>query len=448
MVERDLSKRIKEKDVKLGVVGLGYVGLPLIIEFGKVGFDCIGVDTDENRVRDFNAGKSYISDIPSHILKDLREKGKIRATSSYSQLTEVGVIFICVPTPYTSAKAPDISYIIDAAERIAECIEKAPTPRIPKLIILQSTTYPGTTEEVVLPILEKRGLKCEEDFFLAFSPERIDPGNKKYTFSNTPKVVGGVTKQATALTISLLSCIIEEKNIHVVSSPRAAEMTKLLENTFRAVNIALVNELCLLCDRMGIDIWEVIEAASTKPFGFMPFYPGPGVGGHCIPVDPYYLSWKARQYDFSVKFIELAAEVNLSMPRYVIRKLQDILNSRLNKALSQSKVLILGVTFKPDIDDWRNSPALPIINLLRERKAKVFYHDPYVEKLELSDDYTLKREPLKEEILEDMDCVLIVTNHSSYDYEWIIKHSKLILDSRHATAPLNRDNSISKIVYI
>jgi UDP-N-acetyl-D-glucosamine dehydrogenase len=365
-------------------------------------------------------------------------EGRLAASADYAVIAEIDAAFICVPTPFTKMKAPDISYVEAAARGVAAHLR----PGI--LVVLQSTTYPGTTEEVVQPILEAGGLKAGRDFHLAFSPERIDPGNRQYGAHNTPKVVGGIDAESTAVTAALFGLLIDPRHIHPVSGPKAAEMCKLLENIFRSVNIALVNELTLLCDRMKIDIWEVIGAAATKPFGFMPFYPGPGVGGHCIPVDPYYLSWKAREYDFYTKFVELAAEVNQGMPFYTVGKVVDGLNAR-GQALQGAKVLVLGAAFKRDIDDARNSPSVEVLKILWTKGARAAYHDPYVPELHLEEPFLhadpvppmFRSVPLTEETLEAMDCVVIAVRHSCFDIPWIVKHSRLVVDAQNATRGLD-----------
>jgi len=423
-------ERIEDNSARICVIGLGYVGLPLAVEFARSGFQVTGLDVNWDRVRAINAGQSYIGDVSAEDVSRLLEAGRLEATSDYEVLRDMDVIFICVPTPFTETRAPDLSYIVAAAEGIQARMHRG------QLVVLQSTTHPGTTEEEVLPILERSGLKAGEDFHLAFSPERINPGDRQFSVRNTPKVVGGITPGCSELTRALFSRITPE--VHVVSSPRAAEMSKLLENIYRCVNIALVNELALLSERMGIDIWEVIEAASTKPFGFMPFYPGPGVGGHCIPVDPYYLSWKAREYDFYTKFIELAAEVNQDMPYHVVEQVSLGLN-RHGRCLQGSQVLVLGVAFKRDVDDARNSPAHRIIELLVERGAKVLYHDPYIPEFRVGRDVFHKEElllksiSLTEEVLEESDCTLIVAGHTSYDYDSVVAHSRLVVDTVNAT---------------
>jgi len=426
-----LQDKIANRTAHVAVIGLGYVGLPLATAFAKAGFRVTGVDVDKHKVDSVAAGQSYIPDVPDDALDTHVRSGLLTATSDYDALSEADAIFICVPTPYDAQRAPDLSYIQAASYGIR------PRMRTGQLIVLQSTTYPGTTEEIVQPILEKSGLKAGVDFYLAFSPERIDPGNKQWSAYNTPKVVGGITPECTRLACDLLSQM--GALVHSVSSPRAAELTKLLENTFRAVNIALVNELALLTERMGIDIWEVIEAAKTKPFGFMPFYPGAGVGGHCIPVDPYYLSWKAREYDYYTEFIELAGEVNQAMPYHVVDMVSQALSLH-KKPLRDARVLVLGVAFKPDIDDARNSPTERVIELLLSRGAVVRYHDPYVPCFQVGDDVfhreaiMLESMPLTEEEIAAADCVVIVVGHRSLDYERVVKHANLVVDTCNATA--------------
>jgi len=440
-----LEDKIRDKTAHLGIAGLGYVGLPLAVEFGKSGFSVVGIDPDERKVEMINKGESYVVDIDSKEVKILRDRGILRATSDYSEAEKLDAILIAVPTPLSNTKQLDLSCVINASQDIAEYIHKD------QLIILESTTYPGTTEEVVLPILERSGLKAGVDFHLAFSPERIDPGNKKFTLTNTPKVVGGLTKRCRELAQLLYSQIIEE--VVPVSSLKVAEMSKLLENTFRSVNIALANEMALLCDRMGIDIWEVVDAASTKPFGFMPFYPGPGVGGHCIPVDPYYLLWKAREYDFHTRFIELAEDINSNMPFYVVSKISQALNSE-GKSVKKARILVLGAAFKKDVNDLRNSPSLRVMELLYEQGAEVLYNDPYVPELEINNakivrgagPLRLKSVDLNEDILREVDCVVIAVDHSRYDFAQIVQHSKLIVDAKNATKEVK--DSGEKIVKI
>jgi len=439
----NLQTKIDDRTVRVCVLGLGYVGLPLAVGFARVGFTVVGLDVDERKVMALQQGKSYIQDVESDDVAALVQNGALKATSDYDVLRQVDAVFICVPTPFDAMKAPDLSFIISAAEGIA------PRLQVGQLIVLQSTTYPGTTEEVVLPILERSGLKAGQDFHLAFSPERINPGDKKYGVHNTPKVVGGLTPRCTELACALLSHLFGQ--VHVVSTPRAAEMTKLLENIFRSVNIALVNELALLSERMGIDFWEVAAAAATKPFGFMPFYPGPGVGGHCIPVDPYYLSWKAREYDFYTKFIELAAEVNQDMPYHVVEKVAAALSDQ-GQALRGARVLVLGVAFKRDIDDARNSPAGRIIELLLERGAEVQYNDPYVPRYRVGRDvfwreeHVLESVPLTAETLTTSDVVIIIAGHTVYDYDWVVAQAPLVVDTVNATrAVAGRDDKVVRI---
>jgi UDP-N-acetyl-D-glucosamine dehydrogenase len=418
----NLLEKIKRKNLKSAVVGLGYVGLPLAIEMAKAGFEVIGIDINENRVKKINNGISYIPDVPSEEVKKFTKNKRFFATTSYKYLSGVDTINICVPTPLRKTKEPDISYIISAAEEIRKHMNRN------KLIILESTTYPGTTEEIILPILESIGLKVGRDFWLVFSPERIDPGNKKYQTRDIPKVVGGVTKGCTKLAVEFYSKIVEK--VIPVSSPQVAEMVKLLENTFRSVNIALVNELALMCKTMNIDVWEVITAASSKPFGFMPFYPGPGLGGHCIPIDPYYLTWKARLNGFHPKFIELASEINNSMPEYVVHIIQDALNFK-KKSLNGSKILLLGVAYKKDVNDWRESPAIEVIKILKERGANVCYNDPYILEI-MSSDKKMHSVTLTKNLISRMDCIVITTNHSCYDYKFINDNAQLIIDTRNS----------------
>ncbi len=426
----DLEHSINQREARICVIGLGYVGLPLAVEFARLGFSVAGLDVDETKVGAINEGQSYIQDVDSADVAEVIQAGYLSATVDYDVLKDVDVIFICVPTPFTKAKTPDLSYVVAATQEIAQRLKQG------QLIVLQSTTHPGTTEEDVLPILESSGLLAGQDFHLAFSPERINPGDRQYTVTNTPKVVGGVSPRCGELAQQLLSQLMPD--VHLVSSPRAAEMTKLLENIYRSVNIALINELAKLSERMGIDIWEVIDAASTKPFGFMPFYPGPGVGGHCVPVDPYYLFWKAREYDFYPRFIELAAELNQSMPYHVLTKTSEALNAR-GKTLQGAKVLVLGVSFKPDVDDARNSPAQRVIELLLSGGAQVSYNDPHVPQFTVgrdvfySEETTLNSTPLTQDLLEGQDCVVIAAGHSSYDYESIVSHAPLVIDSMNAT---------------
>lgn len=419
---KELLEKIKEGRLKSAVIGLGYVGLPLAVELGKAGFQVIAIDIDDKKVAKLKRGISYIPDIASDEIKELIKKGKFFATTSYSHISIADTVNICVPTPLRKSKEPDISYIISAAEEIRKYIRKG------KLIILESTTYPGTTEEIILPILESVGLKVGQDFALVFSPERIDPGNKKFNTRNIPKVIGGVTNNCTKLASLFYSKFVDK--VITVSTPRVAEMVKLLENTFRSVNIALVNELALMCKRMEIDIWEVIEAARTKPFGFMPFYPGPGLGGHCIPIDPYYLVWKARLNGFHPRFIELASDVNSLMPKYVVSFIQDALNEE-QRSLNGSDILILGIAYKKDVNDARESPGVEIYRILREKGANVYYNDPYIAEIKINGQ-RIHSVNLNKNFLQRMDCVAIITDHSCYDYEFIKENARLIIDTRNA----------------
>lgn len=422
--QNSLLERIEKREAVVAIVGAGYVGLPLAVEFAEVGFTVIALDLDPDKVEDINRGVSYIGDIPSDRIAPLVQKGKLSATTDYSDLRTVDAISICVPTPLRKTKDPDMSFVIQAVESIAEISHPG------MLIILESTTYPGTTMEIIQPRLAKNGFVAGQDVFIAFSPERIDPGNPVYGVRNTPKVVGGVTDNCTAVATALYSAAVD-KIVHV-SSPTAAEMVKLLENTFRAVNIGLVNEMALMCDRLGLDVWEIIGAAASKPFGFMPFYPGPGLGGHCIPVDPHYLSWKLKALNYTARFIELASEINTSMPVYVVNKVANALNDD-GLPVRGSKVVVLGAAYKPDVNDVRESPALDVIELLRQRGAQVVYHDPYVPFIRL-DDTHMESVEYSEELLQQADCVVIVTNHSSYNWEHVLSKSRLIVDTRHATA--------------
>jgi UDP-N-acetyl-D-glucosamine dehydrogenase len=425
-----IAARIADHSARVAVIGLGYVGLPLAAGFARAGYHVLALDVDPAKIAALNDGRSYIQDVQSADLAAVVAAGRLDASSDYDGLCAADAIFICVPTPFDATKAPDLVYIEQAARGIT------PRLRAGQLIVLQSTTYPGTTEDFVQPILEQSGLKAGQDFYLAFSPERINPGDTEFTVENTPKVVGGLTPHCAELARSLLAQLFA--HVHVVSSPRAAEMTKLLENIFRSVNIALVNELALLSERMGIDLWEVIEAAKTKPFGFMPFYPGPGVGGHCIPVDPYYLSWKAREYDFYTKFIELAAEVNQAMPYHVVDLIGQAL-ARDGKPLHGARVLILGVAFKRDIDDARNSPAERIVEILLSRGADVSYSDPYVPRYRIGrdvffrDERWLEHVDATDEILSGSDCVVIITGHRVVDYGRVVQHARLVVDTDNST---------------
>ena len=421
-----LLNRINERSALIGIVGLGYVGLPLVLRFCEEGFNVLGFDIDREKADKLNSGESYIKHISSEKVRQFVDRRLFEATVDMQRLKEADAIIICVPTPLTDKREPDMQYVEVTAREVARHL------RLGQLISLESTTYPGTTEELLLPLLTEKGLKVGRDFFLVFSPEREDPGRKDFTTKTTPKIVGGVTQKCLEVGAALYSKIVDK--VVKVSSPRTAEMTKLLENIYRSVNIALVNELKMLCDRMGIDMWEVIEAAKTKPFGFEAFYPGPGLGGHCIPVDPFYLTWKAREYDFSTRFIELAGEINTNMPYYVVGKVMEALNSK-GKSLKGSKVLVLGAAYKKDVDDMRESPSLRIIQLLSKRGAEVIYNDPHVPICmghRHYPDINMKSVELTEEALKDSDMALLVTDHTSYDYAFIEKHAQCILDTRDA----------------
>lgn len=429
---RNLEEKLRNKSARIGIVGLGYVGLPLAIAFSEAGFKVSGFDLQQKRVNLINQGRSYITDVSSDRLSAIRVKKLLEATTDQSKLGEVDVICICVPTPLTKTKDPDLSYVIRESEEISQHLQSG------QLVVLESTTYPGTTKEVILPILERSRLKGGSDFYLAYSPERVDPGNEKHGIRNTPKLVGGIDSQSARLAELLYRQVAEA--VVSVSCPEIAEMSKVFENVFRIVNIALVNELAQLCEKMGISVWEVIDAASTKPFGYMPFYPGPGIGGHCIPLDPYYLANKAREYDFHTRFIELAAEINEQMPRHITSRIMESLNAR-GRSLNGAKVLVLGVAYKKDVEDLRESPSLKLIQLLQEKGAKVSYNDPYISKIQLSEG-TLTSVELTEESLSSADCVVIATDHSCYDLEQIATRSKLVFDTRGATKGLEHDNIV------
>jgi UDP-N-acetyl-D-glucosamine dehydrogenase len=417
-----LRRAILSRRARVGVVGLGYVGLPLSAEFAEAGFEVLGFELDAERVAAINNGRSYVPDVPGDLVAQLVEDGFLSATSDMARLADVDVISICVPTPLSKTRDPDISAVVAVTEAVSRALRPG------QLIILESTTYPGTTREVILPRLEATGLRADEDFFLAFSPERVDPGNLSYGIKNTPKVVGGLGERATELAALLYRQAVE--TVVEVDSPEAAEMVKLLENTFRSVNIALANETALMCDRLGLDVWQVIDAAATKPFGFMPFYPGPGIGGHCIPLDPYYLAWKMKTLNYRARFIELAGEVNAQMPVHVVNKVVDGLNE-IERSVKGADILVLGVAYKADVDDARESPALDIIGLLRLRGARVGYSDPHIPTIELQA-ATLHSEPLTSDRLAAADCVVIATNHRAFDYDLVIRHARLIVDTRNA----------------
>lgn len=432
----ELIEKIGSGKAKIGIIGLGYVGLPLVIRYCEEGFHVTGFDIDLSKVARLNACESYIKHIAPAKIREIIDKKLFVPTTDYSRLKEMDCIIICVPTPLKKNKQPDLSYVENTADHIAKYLRRG------QLVSLESTTYPGTTREILLPKFEEKKLKVGKDFFLVFSPEREDPGNPKFNTKNIPKVVGGITPACAQAGKALYERTLDR--VIPVSSTEVAEFTKLLENIFRSINIALVNELKILADKMGIDIWEVIEASSTKPFGFMPFYPGPGLGGHCIPIDPFYLSWKAKEYDFSTRFIELAGEINTGMPGYVISKIVDGLN-RHGKCLKNSRILILGVAYKRDTDDIRESPGVEIIDILKEKGAKVDYHDPFIPSFSGLRHYpglAMKSVELSEDKLKKYDCALIITDHSQLDYKWIVKNSKLIVDTRNATKQIKSDRII------
>lgn len=442
-----MSERTPEffagKDYRIGIIGCGYVGLPLALRFAEIGHRVTGFDLDPIKVEKLNAGESYIRHIPAEEIRHRREAGRLDATTDFSHLAEMDAILICVPTPLDERRQPDLSYVVDTARSISKALRRG------QLVVLESTTYPGTTDELVLPILEESGLRCPiaagpeaesiaPDFYLAFSPEREDPGNADYSLRQIPKVVGGINPPSRRAAEALYAQAVAR--VVPVSSTRAAEMVKLLENIFRGVNIAMVNELKMLALRMGVDIWEVIETASTKPFGFMPFWPGPGLGGHCIPVDPFYLSWKAREYDFATRFIELAGEINTAMPYHVVDAVAAALNER-HKSMKGSRILVLGVAYKRDVDDLRESPSLKIIELLRQRGACVDYNDPYFPRLHKMRHYdysNLASADISPKSLAGYDCVLIATDHSAYDYQAIVDGALLVVDTRNATRNVTR----------
>jgi UDP-N-acetyl-D-glucosamine dehydrogenase len=426
MVIDQFLKKIQEGQALIGIIGMGYVGLPLVLRFCEEGFRVLGFDVDSKKVAQLKRGSSYLKSIPPSRISQFVRNGLLDVTVDFSRLAKPDCIIICVPTPLTEKMEPDLRYIEKTTEAIRDHLRKG------QIIILESTSYPGTTEELILPQLESTGLKVGKDFFLAYSPEREDPGSKRFTTSQIPKVVSGVTSSCKKIATTLYEQVIQK--VVPVSSPRVAELTKLLENIYRSVNIALVNELKMLSDRMGIDIWEVIEAASTKPFGYSPFYPGPGMGGHCIPIDPFYLSWKAREYDFTTKFIQLAGEINVSIPYYVVSKTVDALNER-NKSIKAAKILILGVAYKRDVDDARESPALAIMNLFQKKGATILYHDPFIPSLPTFRKYHFKlnSSPLTKPLLQRLDAVVVVTDHSQVDYAWVVRHAPLIIDTRNVT---------------
>jgi UDP-N-acetyl-D-glucosamine dehydrogenase len=416
-----LREKIELRKAQIALIGLGYVGLPMGLEFARAGFQVTGIDIDENKVDRLNNGESYILDVKNDAISQLARR--FHASSSYENLTRADVIIICVPTPLRKTKEPDLTYILAAAKEIKKYLHPG------QLVLLESTTYPGTTDEIIVPELEGTGLKAGVDFFVGFSPERIDPGNAYYHINNTPKIVGGYSPACAELSELVYQSIVER--VIRVSSTRSAEMVKLLENTFRAINIGMVNEVAIMCDKLGIDTWEVIDAAATKPFGYMPFYPGPGLGGHCIPIDPHYLSWKLKMLNYSARFIELASEINSSMPCYVVSKIADALNQE-EKSVKGSKILVLGVAYKKDSNDIRESPALDIIRLLHQKQASVLYHDPHIRSI-ATDSLLLSSEELTSDLLREADCAVIVTDHSAFEWQFVVDHSALILDTRNAT---------------
>jgi len=428
------ERKLKARRVAVGILGLGYVGLPLVREFASAGLRVIGFDLDEKKVKVLNAGRSIIKHIANSQIKQIIKTGLFNATTNMARLKTVDAILVCVPTPLTQNREPDMQFIIGSSETIAKYL------RAGQLVVLESTTYPGTTRDLVAPILESSGLKAGKDFHLAYSPEREDPCNKNFTTKTIPKVVGGLTNKCRDMACKLYNAVIVRTV--PVSSLEVAEAAKILENVYRCVNIAMVNELKMVFDRMGIDVWGVINAASTKPFGFSAFYPGPGLGGHCIPIDPFYLTWKARQYGMPTRFIELSGEINTNMPHYVIAKIMEALNEQ-SKSLKGSKVLVLGLAYKKDIDDLRESPSIELIELLRQKGAKVDYNDPYISKTHKQRKHDLKMtsKKLSAEMLAGYDVVLISTNHSDYDYDWLVKNARLVVDTRNATAKVRRGRS-------
>jgi len=436
-LKQTLLERLSGRTAHIGIIGLGYVGLPLAVEFAESGFTVTGVDVSADKITRLGRGESYIGDISSERLRVLVESGKLRASTNYAALRDVDAVSICVPTPLRKTKDPDMSFVIQAVESVVDICHDG------MLIVLESTTYPGTTDEIVVPKLRARGFEPGQNVFVAFSPERIDPANPKFGVRNTPKVVGGCTPDCGDAAVALYSAAVDQ--IVRVSSPTAAEMVKLLENTFRAVNIGLVNEMALMCDKLGIDVWEVIDAAKTKPFGFMPFYPGPGLGGHCIPVDPHYLSWKLKTLNYTARFIELASEINTSMPLYVMDKIIDALNDDC-KAVRGANIVVLGVAYKRDVDDVRESPALDVISLLEHKGAHVRFHDPHVASIRLENEASMSNTPMSDALLANADCVVIITDHRAIDWAHVVAQSRLIVDTRHATSSYTTENSKVRIV--
>lgn len=433
MTDKDvLLKKLKEKSARVAILGMGYVGLPLAVVFANAGYVVTGIDPDRHKVDSLNEGISYIPDVPTEELVKLVKAGKLKGTTDFSALIEMDAVSICVPTPLRKTGDPDMSFILSATEELAKYMHKG------MVVVLESSTYPGTTREVLLPKLgEEKGLAVGKDWFLAFSPERVDPGRKDFTTINTPKVVGGMTQACTEVTDAWYGQAIQ--HVHLVSSTEAAEMAKLLENTFRMINIAMVNELAIMCERMGVDVWEVIEAAATKPFGFMKFTPGPGLGGHCIPIDPLYLSWKMKSFQYTARFIELASEINANMPRYVVTRIMDALNER-SQTLKGSHCLILGAAYKPNINDIRESPALDLIGLLQKKGAIVEYHDSYISSLTTHEGLEMRSVPDLMAAVRAADAVIVVTNHKGYDYQAILETARFIFDSRNALGNIGKDS--------
>ncbi|NPV85270.1 MAG: nucleotide sugar dehydrogenase [Anaerolineae bacterium] len=430
-IKEQLIAKFQDRSAHVAILGLGYVGLPLAVVFGEAGFHVTGIDPIAEKVEMLNKGESYVLDVPSAQVTDLVKKGRLNATTDFAALREADAVSICVPTPLRKTGDPDLSFVVSASNELAKHVHAG------MVIVLESTTYPGTTRELILPQLEQNsGLKCGKDFFLAFSPERVDPGREDWTTINTPKVVGGITADCLDAAVAWYCQALQK--VVPVSSAEVAEMAKLLENTFRMINIGLVNEMAIMCDRLGVDVWDVIEAAATKPFGFMKFTPGPGLGGHCIPIDPLYLSWKLRALNYTAKFIELASEINTNMPRFVVGKTQDALNDR-QKPVNGSKILVLGAAYKPDIDDLRESPALDVIGLLMRKGANVSYHDPYIAQIS-HEGWQMQSVSNLEAAVRQADCVIIVTNHKVYDYPAILKSAQLIIDTRNALGEMGRGN--------
>lgn len=434
-MKEELLRKIADKEIVAGVVGLGYVGLPLAVEKAKAGFKTIGFDVQEEKVNLVNQGHNYIGDVVDSDLAQLVKSGQLTATTDFSTIRNVDFVAICVPTPLDAHQQPDISYVESSAKSIAKYLHAG------MIVVLESTTYPGTTEELIKPILETSGLKCGEDFYLGFSPERVDPGNAIYKTKNTPKVVGGLGKDAGEVISAMYESVLQNK-VFRASSPAVAEMTKILENTYRNINIGLINELAILCNRMKINLWEVIEAAKTKPFGFTAFYPGPGLGGHCIPLDPYYLSWKAREYGFHTSMIEASMMVNDRMPEYCVSRAGDILNRRFKKSLNGSKILVLGVAYKQDIDDYRESPAIRVIENLQKEGADTVFYDPYIPKFREHGKVYEGEKELTAELVESADLVIITASHSNVDYEFVQSHAKAIFDTKNVTKELKERSNI------